>query len=143
MFRLRRICMQEVSYIQLYTFRIFLSRAHDILKYMDSIFISIASCKELFLIQTIKSAMLNASNPDNIYFGICNMVVDDEDFLTDEVFKLENINLIETKHISPLGTGIGRMLASLMHDKEHKYFLQVDAHTIFVKGWDTILKNQY
>ena len=110
---------------------------------MDSIFISIASCKELFLIQTIKSAMLNASNPDNIYFGICNMVVDDKDFLTDEVFKLENINLIEIKHISPLGTGIGRMLASLMHDREHKYFLQVDAHTIFVKGWDTILKNQY
>jgi hypothetical protein len=35
------------------------------------------------------------------------------------------------------------MLASLMYDREHKFFLQVDAHTIFVKGWDTIIKNQY
>jgi hypothetical protein len=110
---------------------------------MESIFISIASCKELFLVQTIKTAMQNASDPDSIYFGICNMVVNDEDFLTDPIFKLENINVIETKHISPLGTGIGRMLSSLMYDREHKYFLQVDAHTIFVKGWDTILKNQY
>jgi hypothetical protein len=129
--------------MQLYTVEISLSNANAILKYMDSIFISIASCKELFLVQTIKSAIANASHPENIYFGICNMVVDEEDFLTDPVFKLKNVNVIETKHISPLGTGIGRMLASLMHDRDHKFFLQVDAHTIFVKGWDTIIKNQY
>ena len=110
---------------------------------MDSIFISIASCKELFLVQTVKSAMKNATNPDLVYFGICNMVVDKEDFLEDPVFKAHNVNLIETKHESPLGTGIGRMLASLMSGKDHKYFLQVDAHTLFVKGWDDILKRQY
>lgn len=110
---------------------------------MDSIFISIASCKELFLVHTIKSALANASKPENIYFGICNMVIDKEDFLDDPIFKLTNINVVETKHKSPLGTGIGRMLASLMYDREHKYFLQVDAHTLFVKGWDDILKNQY
>ncbi len=110
---------------------------------MDSIFVSIASCKELFLVQTIKSAIANASNPDLLYFGICNMVVDEEDFLDDPIFDLPAINIIETKHTSPLGTGIGRMLASLMADRDHKYFLQVDAHTLFVKGWDDILKEQY
>lgn len=110
---------------------------------MSSIFVSIASCKELFLVQTIKSAMSNASNPELIFFGVCNMVVDQEDFLDDPVFKLPNVNVVETKHGGPLGTGIGRMLSSLMADKDHKYFLQVDAHTIFVKGWDDILKKQY
>jgi hypothetical protein len=110
---------------------------------MGSIFISIASCKELFLVQTIKSAMANASNPEDVYFGICNMVVDEEDFLDDPIFKLPNINVVETKHPSPLGIGVGRMLASLMADREHKYYLQVDAHTLFVKGWDEILKAQY
>jgi hypothetical protein len=110
---------------------------------MSSIFVSIASCKELFLVQTIKSAMANASRPDLVYFGVCNMVIDKEDFLDDPVFKLPNINIVETKHSGPLGTGIGRMLASLMADKDHEYFLQVDAHTIFVKGWDDILKKQY
>jgi hypothetical protein len=110
---------------------------------MQSIFISIASCKELFLVQTIKSAMANASSPENIYFGICNMVVDEEDFLNDPVFKLNNVKVVEIKHEGRLGTGIGRMLASLMADKEHKYYLQVDAHTVFVKGWDEILKAQY
>ena len=110
---------------------------------MESIFISIASCKELFLVQTIKSAIANASDPKNIYFGICNMVIDEEDFLTDPIFDLDNIQIVETKHKGPLGTGIGRMLASLMADRDHTYFLQIDAHTIFVKGWDDILKKQY
>lgn len=110
---------------------------------MESIFISIASCKELFLVQTVKSAMMNASNPDMVFFGICNTVIDNEDFLTDPVFKSKNINVVEAKHDSPLGTGIGRMLASLMADRDHEYFLQVDAHTIFAKGWDDTLKKQY
>jgi hypothetical protein len=110
---------------------------------MGSIFISIASCKELFLVQTIKSAIANASSPHNIYFGICNMVIDEEDFLNDPIFKSKNIQIIETKHSGPLGTGIGRMLASLMADRDHEYFLQIDAHTLFVKGWDDILKKQY
>ena len=110
---------------------------------MDSIFISIAACKEEFLVQTIKSAMANASNPELLYFGICNMVVDKEDYLIDPVFDLDNVNYVETKHKGPLGTGIGRMMSSLMFDREHKYFLQVDAHTIFTKDWDRLLKSNY
>lgn len=120
-----------------------MSSHHAILKIMESIFISIASCKEPFLVQTIKSAISNASNPEMVYFGICNMVVDQEDFLDDPIFKSNNIRFVETKHLSPLGTGIGRMLASLMADRDHDYYLQVDAQNIFVKGWDDILKDQY
>lgn len=110
---------------------------------MDTIFISIAACKEKFLAQTIKSAILNAKNPELLYFGICNMVIDDEDFLSDPVFERPNVNYVETKHKSPLGTGFGRMNASLMFDREHRYLFQVDAHTIFNQNWDETLKKYY
>jgi hypothetical protein len=110
---------------------------------MDTIFISIAACKEEFLAQTIKSAISNAKNPELLYFGICNMVIDEEDFLSDEVFDLPNVNLLEVKCKEPLGTGFGRMSASLMFDREHKYLFQIDAHTIFENNWDVILKDYY
>lgn len=110
---------------------------------MGTIFVSIASCKEEFLVQTIKSAISNAQHPELIYFGISNMVIDNKDFLVDPIFDMPNIKYVETKHKEPLGTGFGRMAASLMHDREHDYLLQVDAQNIFEKGWDVILKNYY
>jgi hypothetical protein len=110
---------------------------------VDTIFISIAACKEEFLAQTIKSAMSNADHPELLYFGISNMVIDQEDFVTDPVFNQPNVQCIEIKHKEALGTGFGRMTASLIADRDHTYLLQVDAQNIFEKGWDTELKNYY
>jgi hypothetical protein len=110
---------------------------------VETIFISIASCKEEFLVQTIKSAIANAKNPELLYFGIANMVVDEIDFLNDPIFDFPNINYVEIKHKEPLGTGFGRMASSLMIDREHTYYLQVDAHTIFEKNWDETIKEYY
>jgi hypothetical protein len=110
---------------------------------VETIFISIASCKEEFLVQTIKSAIANAKNPELLYFGIANMVVDEIDFLNDPIFDFPNINYVEIKHKEPLGTGFGRMASSLMIDREHTYYLQVDAHTIFEKNWDETAKKYY
>jgi hypothetical protein len=110
---------------------------------VETIFISIAACKEEFLAQTIKSAIANAKNPELLYFGISNMVIDQEDFLSDPIFDIPNINYIDIKHKEPLGTGFGRMTSSLMVDRQHKYFLQVDAHNIFEKNWDETVKEYY
>lgn len=87
--------------------------------------------------------MLNAKNPELLYFGIANMVVDEIDFLSDPIFNAPNINYVEIKHKETLGTGFGRMASSLMLDRSHKYYLQVDAHTIFEKNWDEIVKEYY
>ena len=110
---------------------------------METIFISIASCKEEFLAQTIKSAISNADNPELLYFGITNMVIDQRDFVSDPVFDQPNVNCLEVKFKGSLGTGFGRMTASLMANQEHTYLLQVDAQNIFEKNWDTELKNYY
>ena len=110
---------------------------------METIFISIASCKEEFLVQTIKSAIYNSDNPELLYFGISNMVIDNQDFVCDPIFDQLNIKCLEIKFNEALGTGFGRMTASLMADRDHTYLLQVDAQNIFEKGWDTELKSHY
>lgn len=109
----------------------------------ETIYISIAACKEEFLVQTIKSALENADSPDLLYFGIANTVIDEKDFLSDPIFNNSRINYVEIKHERPLGTGIGRLMASMMNHRDHEYLLQVDAHNIFEKGWDTTLKKHY
>jgi hypothetical protein len=110
---------------------------------METIFISIASCKEEFLLQTIKSAICSSDNPELLYFGISNMVIDEKDFLSDKIFNQSNIKTLQIKFDEALGTGFGRMTASLLADRDHTYLLQVDAQNIFEKGWDTQLKNAY
>jgi hypothetical protein len=47
-----------------------------------------------------------------------------------------------TPHASILGTGFGRFNAMSMYS-DQDYFLQVDSHTNFEKGWDTYLINLF
>jgi hypothetical protein len=110
---------------------------------VDTIFISIAACKEEFLVQTIKSAISNSDMPEMLYFGISNMVIDSIDFVSDPIFDEPKIKCLQISFSEALGTGFGRMTASFMADKEHTYILQVDAQNIFEKGWDTELKKYY
>ena len=93
--------------------------------------------------QTVKSALENANRPELLYFGIANTVIDDEDFLSDSIFSHPRLNYIDIKSKQALGTGKSRMMASILNHKNHEYLLQIDAHNIFEKGWDTTLKKYY
>ena len=109
----------------------------------DSIFIPIAACEERFIEQTVRSALANAKNPDNIYFGIFNNILNKEHSLLDNDF-LTNHNQIfyvELVTPAPMGTGFARMNASLLQFKNFDYMFQIDAHTFFSKEWDTKLIN--
>lgn len=112
---------------------------------VEKIFIYIASCKEPHLVQTIKSALANANEPDRLYFSIFNTVLSDEDYITDEeIVGMPPEKLFLVEAISPeiLGIGMSRMIASLLQNVEADYALQVDAHMIFDKGWDDqLIKN--
>lgn len=105
-----------------------------------TIYVSIPACKEKYLIQTVKSALANASDPDRLFFGICNTVIDEYDSITDP-FIIDNpqINYMEIRFPRPLGTGISRLNASFMSNRNHDYLFQIDAHEIFEKDWDSTL----
>lgn len=93
--------------------------------------------------QTVRSALKNADSPELLYFGIANTVIDDEDFLSDSIFSHPRLNYIDIKSKQALGTGKSRMMASILNHRNHEYLLQIDAHNIFEKGWDTTLKQNY
>jgi hypothetical protein len=109
----------------------------------DSIFIPIAACEERFIEQTVRSALANAENPDNIYFGIFNNILNKEHSLLDNDFLTnhEQIFYVELVTPAPMGTGFARMNASLLQFKNFDYMFQIDAHTFFSKKWDTQLIN--
>ena len=57
----------------------------------DSIFIPIAACEERHIELTIKSALTNAKNPEKIFFGVFNNIINKD--------KLTNIDLSFCSHL--------------------------------------------
>ena len=102
------------------------------------IFISIASYRDPELQWTIKSAIENANNPDNLYFGIVHQGLDSELFNFDEV---KNILVTKMHPKEARGAGYARSKAMELYSGE-EYFLQVDSHTRFTPGWDSIAIDQ-
>ena len=115
-----------------------------------TILITIASCKEYYLLHTIKSAMSSAKYPNRIYFTIFNTVLDEKDSYLyngseEDLLLLKSKNIVYVETFSPhvLGIGFCRMNAALLYDREHDFVFQIDAHTIFDKDWDEKLINNY
>ena len=102
------------------------------------IFISIASYRDPELQWTIKSAIENANNPDNLYFGIVHQGLDSEIFNYEEI---KNISIIKMHPKEARGAGYARSKAMELYDGQ-EYFLQVDSHTRFVPGWDLLCIDQ-
>ena len=102
------------------------------------IFISIASYRDPELQWTIKSAIDNANNPDNLYFGVVHQGVDSELFNFDGI---KNISLTKMHPKEARGAGYARAKAMELYDGQ-EYFLQIDSHTRFAPGWDSISIDQ-
>lgn len=102
------------------------------------IFISIASYRDPELQWTIKSAIENANNPDNLYFGVVHQGVDSELF---DIQGIKNISLTKMHPKEARGAGYARAKAMELYSGQ-EYFLQVDSHTRFVPGWDLICIDQ-
>ena len=102
------------------------------------IFISIASYRDPELQWTIKSAIENANNPDNLYFGVVHQGVDSELF---DINTIKNMSLIKMHPKEAKGAGFARAKAMELYSGQ-EYFLQIDSHTRFVPGWDAISIDQ-
>lgn len=102
---------------------------------MSRIFVSIISCREKFLEQTVLSAINNSYDPERIVFGIFNTVID-EDF-----FSLNKNNIIVKNYSSDklLGIGMSRKKSIEMCPENIDYILQIDSHMVFEKNWDKTL----
>ncbi len=102
------------------------------------IFVSIASYRDPELQWTIKSAIANANNPDNLYFGVVHQGVDSELF---DIQEIKNISINKMHPKEARGAGYARAKAMELYSGQ-EYFLQVDSHTRFAPGWDSISIDQ-
>lgn len=100
----------------------------------SKIFISIASYRDPVLIRTINSALDNATRPDDLHFGV---VIQDMKKDIPDLSSYKNMSIITMHPRDAMGAGFARDKAiSLIKDED--YFLQIDSHTIFEKGWDDL-----
>ena len=102
------------------------------------IFIAVPAFNEHFTHITVEDAFEKADKPENIYFGIFNQKTNSNNF--EDFTSYKNVRCINANYQKPLGAALARLVASTLHDDE-RYFLQIDAHTIFAKGWDSTLLN--
>jgi hypothetical protein len=99
-----------------------------------TIFVSIASYEDPFLIDTIKDAIDKANNPNNLFFGIALQYsktnkpdldfINKENLITLEIPVSRRPGLVRIRHL----------LRKMVTFQE--YFLQIDSHTKFDYNWD-------
>lgn len=104
-----------------------------------TIFIAIGAYNESFLEQTVRNCIKNAKHPSRLRFGIYSH---NNDGVTPSFPDLENVKVITSQYPTLLGVCPSRMGALFLYDQED-YYLQIDAHMLFQKDWDTILLHSY
>lgn len=111
---------------------------HDNKKSVNNkkIFIGIPALNEYYTHITVQDAFQKASNPNNVYIGILNQKTNSKPF--EDFSQYKNVRCINVQYQDPLGAAMARLIASSLHNDE-KYFLQIDAHTLFAKNWDSVL----
>ena len=104
------------------------------------IFISIASYQDPLLETTIKSAYDQADVPENLRFGIC-----DQSSFPIDVNSISFGSQISYEHVEPSlsqGPCWARSKVQKFFNNE-AYYLQIDSHMQFEKGWDSYLLSYF
>jgi len=103
-----------------------------------SIFISIASYRDPELVRTIKSAIDNAKNPNELYFSV---VLQEFEKFEPDLSWVPKISLTKIHPKNARGAGFARAKAMESYNGED-YYLQIDSHTQFEKNWDLLCIDQ-
>ena len=100
------------------------------------IFISIASYQDPLLKATINSAFKMSDKPENLTFGVC-----DQSSISIDMNSFEFKNQIFYEHIDPLVSQGPCWARARIQERfsDEDYYLQIDSHTQFLKGWDSYL----
>jgi len=104
-----------------------------------TIFISIASYRDLYCSRTLESIYENSKYPNNIYVGLCiqNNDEDEDCLIKNKNLKkyMKNVSVIRLKAYEAKGPTWARYLCTTLFNNQD-YFFQIDSHTLFDKDWD-------
>ena len=102
----------------------------------ETIFVSIASYRDSECSETIASLFEQADDPTRVYVGVCEQNSDDPTEACVAQAYHGNIRRVAIPHNEAKGPTYARYLCSTLFRGE-TWFVQIDSHTKFVKGWDT------
>ena len=103
----------------------------------EKIFVSIACFSDPDVVDTVKSCLENAANPDRVTVGIC-LQAQPTDRAFDALDALPQVSVDRIDVSEAKGPIYARARCEkLMLDAD--YFLQIDCHSRFFRGWDDIL----
>lgn len=105
----------------------------------ETIYVSIPAFNEEDLLLTITTCLNQANDPSKVVIGIAMQYTDGK---WPNLSAFPDIRAIRIDEPVGIGTCPTRDLAASMMDGEG-YYLQIDAHTIFKKNWDILLKARY
>ena len=106
---------------------------------VETIYVAIAAYDEPYLELMIDNCLENSEYPERINFGVwCHNNKIDRPNLK----KYKNMNYVYASYPDQLGLGISRLNSFSFYNGEN-YFLQVDAHTLFEKNWDTKIISKF
>ena len=100
----------------------------------EKILIEIASYHDPELFNTINSAIIQADNPERVYFAVCYQGDDEVEY--NKLKEINNCKIKWLKEHETKGLCYARDLCQKLIDDE-KYIYQIDSHMRFVKHWDT------
>jgi hypothetical protein len=106
---------------------------------MNTIFVQIASYRDMELIPTIEDALEQAHFPENVSFGVCWQYETEEelDYIA-PLKNLKNCRLTAVRASKSRGLGWARSEVQKLWQGE-KYTLQTDSHMRFIENWDSVL----
>lgn len=102
---------------------------------MSSIFVQLPSYHDFELPKTIINALKQSSGLHRINFGVHHSFYEKDDIY---IPKIDNVRKIVVKAPENIGLGLARNLTNGLYGGED-YYLQIDSHTRFDKGWDAVL----
>ena len=105
----------------------------------ETIFVSIASYRDVKCSQTIADMYAKAKNPGRVFVGACEQNktenAADESCSPATLKYSGNVRKIEIPHDEAKGPCYARYLCSTLYADE-TYFFQIDSHTTFAQDWD-------
>ena len=103
----------------------------------DTIFVSVASYRDEVCNSTLQSMFSMADKPERVFVGVCQQNKEGDGECDKGFEHSANVSMLRIPYFEAKGPTYARYLCSTLWNKE-EYFLQVDSHSKFVKGWDTI-----
>lgn len=105
----------------------------------ETIYLSIAAYRDRECLATVRDAFEKADEAGRVFVGICEQNKEAAESCTDGLdVDMSHVRSMRLDYTEAKGPTYARYLCANMYQQED-YFLQIDSHTRFVKGWDSKL----